>query len=244
MSAMKSNLQTESPKRDAVVTRGVLQRGVQVLVILLFYGAILFISAGRIDWLAAWIYLGIYAGTVVTNMTIILPRNPQFIAERGRVKEDAKGWDKQVTSIAGVFMIGGLVVPGLDLRFGWSPQFALTAQMAGFFVLALGYALFSWAMLSNEYFETKVRIQKDRGQTVATSGPYRYVRHPGYVGLILQLLATPIALGSWWGVVPAFCATGMFIVRTALEDKTLKEELDGYRDYAERVRYRLVPGLW
>jgi protein-S-isoprenylcysteine O-methyltransferase Ste14 len=244
MSAPKTTLHSESPSQNAAVLKGVLQRGGQVLAILFFYGAILFISAGRLDWPAAWFYLAIYVTTVSINMTIILPKNPQFVAERGRVKEDAKAWDKQVTGITGIFMIGGLVVPGLDIRFGWSPQFAFSVQASGFILLALGYTLFSWAMLSNEFFETKVRIQKDRGQTVATTGPYRCVRHPGYVGMILQLLATPIALGSWWGILPALCAAGMFVVRTALEDKTLQNELDGYSNYAERVRYRLMPGVW
>ncbi len=234
----------ERAKRNASITRGVSQRAAQVLGILLFYGALLFISAGRLNWLAAWIYLGIYAITVLINMSIILPRNPEFVAERGKVKEDAKGWDKWITSVAGIFMIAGLVVPGLDLRFSWSLKFAVATQFIGFLVLALGYALFSWAMLSNEFFETKVRIQRDRGQTVATSGPYRYVRHPGYVGMILQLLATPVALASSWGILPALCAAALFVLRTALEDKTLQNELKGYAEYAGHVRYRLLPGVW
>lgn len=244
MSALNDNIRLESPKGTGNIVRGVLARGVQVLAILLLYGLILFVSAGRLDWFAAWIYLGLYAGTVLINMSILLPRNPQFVAERGKVKQDAKGWDKQITSIAGIFMIAGLIVPGLDVRLGWSPQLEAGIQLAGFIVLSLGYALFSWAMLSNEFFETQVRLQQDRGQIVATSGPYRLVRHPGYVGLILQLLATPMALGSWWGLVPAACAIAMFVLRTALEDRTLHEELDGYRDYAARVRYRLLPGVW
>lgn len=244
MPATNSGLRLEHPEQRTDVARGVLQRGLQVLAVLVLYGAILFISSGRLDWIAAWIYLGVYAGTVLINMSIIVPKNPEFVADRGQVKRDAKGWDKQVTGIAGIFMIAGLVVPGLDVRFGWSPQFASSLQFAGFLVLVLGYTFFSWAMLSNEFFETKVRIQKDRGQVVATSGPYRYVRHPGYVGMILQLFATPIALGSWWGIVPAVLATGMFVLRTALEDKTLHNELDGYSDYSKRVRYRLLPGVW
>jgi protein-S-isoprenylcysteine O-methyltransferase Ste14 len=244
MSATKSDLQSKPSNRNDGLARGVLQRGGQVLATLVFYGVLLFVSAGRLDWLAAWLYLAVYAGTVLVNTSIILPKNPQFVAARGRAREDVKGWDKQVTAIAGGFMIAGLVVPGLDLRFGWSPQFAFAMQLSGFAALVIGCAVFSWAMLSNQFFETKVRIQTDRAQTVATTGPYRYVRHPGYVGMILQLLATPIALGSWWGVLPALCAAGMFILRTALEDKTLQSELDGYRDYAGRVRYRLVPGVW
>jgi protein-S-isoprenylcysteine O-methyltransferase Ste14 len=244
MSTTDNNIHSQSPEQNTNVLRGVFQRGIQVLAIFLLYGAILFISAGRLDWLAAWIYLGIYAGTVAINTTILLPRNPEFIAERGKEKENTKSWDKAVTSIAGAFMIAGLIVPGLDLRFGWSSPFPTAWHIIGFFIFVAGGALFSWAMISNEFFETKVRIQKDRGQTVATTGPYHYVRHPGYIGMILQLLATPIALGSWWGLLPALCAAGMFVLRTALEDKTLLEELDGYRDYAARVRYRLLPGIW
>ncbi len=244
MSTMKDEFHVNPPRQTSSLVRGVLQRGAQVIAILLFYGVLLFLSSGRLDWRAAWAYLGVYAVVVLINMGILLSKNPEFIAERGKEKEDAKGWDKQVTGIAGIFMIAGLVVPGLDLRFGWSARFSLPIHLAGFLVLALGYGLFSWAMLSNEFFETKVRIQADRGQTVATAGPYRYVRHPGYVGMILQLLGTPFALGSWWGLIPALCAAAMFILRTALEDKTLLDELNGYRDYAERVRCRLLPGVW
>ena len=241
---MNNKIHPESYEQKANLMKGVLRRGLQVLAIFLFYGAIRFISAGLLDWPVAWIYLGIYAGTVLINTTLLLPRNPEFIAERGKEKQDIKGWDKTVTNLAGIFMISGLIVPGLDLRFGWSSPLAIPLYVVGFCVFAAGCALFSWAMISNEFFETKVRIQKDRGQMVATTGPYRYVRHPGYVGMILQLIATPFALGSLWGVIPALCAAGTFVLRTALEDKTLRKELDGYRDYVERVRYRLLPGVW
>ncbi len=241
---MNTRIHFGFPKVESDVARGALQRGVQVFAILIIYAVLLFAAAGRLGWLAAWAYLAVYLITVLVNMSIIITRNPDFAAERGRTKQDAKGWDQKVTSIAGVFMIAGLVVPGLDVRFGWSPQFGTEVQIAGLAGLVLGYVLFSWAMLSNEFFETQVRIQAERGQNVATSGPYRFVRHPGYVGIILQLLATPVLLGSLWGILPAVCAAAMFILRTALEDRTLRDELDGYGDYAARVRYRLLPGLW
>jgi len=244
MSTTQPNVKRKSSKQNDDLVRGAVQRGIQVLVILLFYGLLLFISAGRLDWPTAWGYLAVYLVTVCINMTIILRKNPEFAVERGKVKEDTKGWDQWVTNIAGIFMIVGLIVPGLDRRFGWSSPFSFTLQLAGFIVLALGYALFSWAMLSNEFFETTVRVQRDRGQTVARSGPYHFVRHPGYVGMILQLLSTPFALGSWWGILPAVIAAGLFILRTALEDRTLQTELDGYAEYAEQVRYRLLPGVW
>ncbi len=240
---MSTNITAQAgPSRT--ITRGVVMRGVQVLAILVFYGALLFISAGRMDWLAAWGYLAVYVATTLVNMTVILMKNPEFAAERGKVREDAKEWDKRVTNIAGIFMIAGLVIPGLDVRWAWSGPFDPMVQLVGFIALALGYALFSWAMLSNEFFETKVRIQTDRGHTVTTTGPYHYVRHPGYIGMVVQLLATPFALGSWWGILPAVGAAAMFVVRTAMEDRTLQSELDGYRDYAQRVRYRLLPGIW
>ncbi len=241
---MNTNIRIDNPKSNPELAKGIWQRGMQVVGILLFFGVILFVAAGRLDWTAAWIYLAVYGGVVLVNMTIMMRTSPELAAERGRSKQDTKSWDKLVTNIAGLFMIAGLIVPGLDLRFGWSPQFAFAVQAVGFVGLLLGYVLFSWAMLCNQFFETKVRIQQDRGHTVATTGPYRYVRHPGYVGMILQLVATPIALGSGWGLAPALCAAGMFILRTRLEDTTLHDELAGYRDYARRVRYRLVPGVW
>ena len=110
--------------------------------------------------------------------------------------------------------------------------------------VALGYALFMWAMVSNAYFSEVVRIQEDRGHQVATDGPYRFVRHPGYAGAILSFLGSPLLLGSWWAFIPTALGVGGYILRTALEDKTLQLELGGYREYTERVRYRLIPGVW
>ncbi len=241
---MNTNLHVEQPQGKSEITRGVIQRGAQVFVILLIYAAALFIPAGRLDWPMAWAYLAVYLVIVLINMSIILPKNPEFIAERGRVKEDSKSWDNRLTGIVGIFMLATMIVPGLDFRFGWSPAFDLSIQIAALVVLVLGYGLFSWAMLSNEFFETKVRIQTDRGQTVATTGPYRYVRHPGYVGMIAQLLATPVLLGSLWGIIPGVIAAGLMVLRTALEDQTLQKELAGYGEYAQQVRYRLLPGVW
>ncbi|MBU0705027.1 MAG: isoprenylcysteine carboxylmethyltransferase family protein, partial [Chloroflexi bacterium] len=104
--------------------------------------------------------------------------------------------------------------------------------------------LFTWGMTANKFFSTSVRIQEERGHTVASEGPYRYVRHPGYVGYIIALFATALALGSLWALVPAVLATCLFVVRTALEDRTLQKELAGYKEYAQQVRYRLLPGVW
>jgi protein-S-isoprenylcysteine O-methyltransferase Ste14 len=214
---------------------------VQVVVQFLVIAAILFISSGRLNWAWAWAYLGVGVGILAVN---ILVMSPELIAERGEIKENVKGWDRVLGTLIGVLTLGALVVMGLDARFGWSPRLAWAIQLGGLVFLALGQGLFSWAMASNVFFSGGVRIQMERGHTVATGGPYRYVRHPGYVGYIISWLATSLALGSLWGLIPAGLMMGLMVVRTALEDRTLLEELDGYKEYAQRVRYRLLPGIW
>jgi protein-S-isoprenylcysteine O-methyltransferase Ste14 len=226
------------------LTRAILRRLIQVVVQFLILVAILFISAGRLDWMAAWACIGVGIGILAINGLVVLPRNPEMIAERGQVKEGAKGWDKLLGVLIGVPTLVALIGAGLDQRFGWSPPLAVAIHLVGLALVALGQGLFSWAMASNKFFSTVVRIQMERGHTVATGGPYRYVRHPGYVGMIITMLATPLALGSLWALIPEGIGALGLLVRTALEDRTLLEELDGYRDYAARVRYRLLPGVW
>ncbi|UCC65296.1 MAG: isoprenylcysteine carboxylmethyltransferase family protein, partial [Anaerolineae bacterium] len=145
---------------------------------------------------------------------------------------------------AGMGTMVSWVVAGLDARFEWSTSVPLALHIGGLIASVLGWALFMWAMGANAFFSEAVRIQEERGHTVVTNGPYRYVRHPGYVGAILALLATPLLLGSLWALVPAGLAAIGYVVRTGLEDKTLQEELDGYKDYTRQVRYRLLPGVW
>jgi len=149
-----------------------------------------------------------------------------------------------LTSLTTFPILALLIVAGLDERFGWSPELAVAIHLIGLAFIALGQGLFSWAMTSNLFFSTAVRIQMDRGQTVVSGGPYRYLRHPGYVGMIVSLFATALVFGSLWALIPAGLAAVLFVVRTALEDKVLLEELDGYQDYARQVRYRLLPGVW
>jgi len=174
---------------------------------------------------------------------LVLP--PEVIVERGQSrKEDIKGWDKVVSALIAVPALGVPIVAGLDERLGWSPQLTLAVHLIGLVFIALGQGLFTWGMVSNKFFSTVVRIQEERDHTVASGGPYRYVRHPGYVGYIVALFATALALGSLWALIPAGLTMCLFVVRTALEDRTLREELTGYAEYAQRVRHRLVPGVW
>jgi len=214
---------------------------VQVVFQTAFLVALPLISAGRLDWVWPWAYLGVGIVILAINALIL---SPELMAERGQPRENVKDWDKVLTSLITFPILALLIVAGLDERFGWSPQLAVAIHLIGLAFIALGQGLFSWAMASNTFFSTAVRIQIDRDHTVSSGGPYRYVRHPGYVGMIVSLLATALAFGSLWALIPAGLAAVLLVVRAALEDKTLLEELDGYTEYAERVRYRLLPGIW
>jgi protein-S-isoprenylcysteine O-methyltransferase Ste14 len=136
------------------------------------------------------------------------------------------------------------IIAGFDLRYGWSAPVDSTLQVAALVVAALGYALGTWAMAANAYFSTVYRLQEDRGHAVARGGPYRYVRHPGYAGTILFELATPILLGSPWALIPGAFSAALLLIRTALEDRALHQELAGYAAYAQETRHRLLPGVW
>lgn len=241
---MGSHPVIQQQKQNSNVTGGVVKRGLELVASLVLQGALLFISAGRLDWVMAWVYIAIYLGVVSINSLVLIPRNPELIAERAQPKENTKDWDKTISGLVGVAFLGSLVIAGLDVRFEWSPEAALAVLVAGTVLLVLGNALFSWAMISNAFFSTLVRIQEDRSHTVATNGPYRFVRHPGYVGWILMSFGIPVMLGSLWAVIPGALSALLMIVRTALEDKTLQSELPGYKEYAAQVRYRLLPGVW
>jgi len=190
----------------------------------------------------AWVYIGI---VVVGSTIAALIIDPELIAERSQFKEGIKGWDIVLaTLMARVIPLATLIVTGLDVRFGWSTQIPLALQIAALAIMVLGLLWANWAMVSNKFFSAVVRIQRDRGHTVVSSGPYRVVRHPGYAGGIIFNLATPLILNSLWAFIPAVLTVCITVVRTALEDRTLQDELDGYKDYAQRVRYRLLPGVW
>ena len=208
----------------------------------LWLGTFLFVAAGRLDWPAAWIYTGI---SMVDAILLSLLVSPELMRERMHPKAGAKAWDRVLARLTGPLgSIVILVVAGLDKRFGWSVPVPLAVQFAGLAVFVFGMGLMTWAMAVNDYFSLVVRIQRDRGHTVMTGGPYRYVRHPGYVGGILFQLGAPLLLGSLWALVPVGLTICFLVVRTALEDRTLLNELDGYREYAGQTRYRLLPGVW
>jgi protein-S-isoprenylcysteine O-methyltransferase Ste14 len=223
---------------------GIFKRIGTVTIFIVMIAAILFLAAGRLNWIWAWVYLGICLVSVLVNGAVMLRTSPETIAERSRSQE-TKDWDKLVGGLWAVAIYFALpLVPGLDLRFGWTQDLSVNWHVTGGVVLAIGLGLSAWAMIANAYFSTAVRIQSDRGHTVCQTGPYRFVRHPGYDGFILQSVSVPFLLGSLWALIPGITAAVIMIVRTSLEDRTLQAELPGYQDYVQIVHYRLVPGIW
>ena len=202
---------------------------------------LLFGSAGTLAWPMAWAYLAI---SWVSGFVGAASIPPDLAAERGGVGEDAPRSDLALAALmARVLPLALLVAAGLEHRFGGSAPadgwaFAAAGMVAG------GAALINWAMVANRFFAPVVRIQHDRGHEVVDSGPYAFVRHPGYAGMILYIGAIPFLLQSSWALLPAALAVAVAVVRAALEDRFLARELSGYDAYAARVRYRLVPGLW
>jgi len=207
-------------------------------------GVALFWSAGQLNWWPAWASIAVMMAWSTATAIVILRTNPELLAERLGPRRGGKSWDTAIMSILGLVQLARYVIAGLDQRYGWTGGFPLIAQIAALIVCILAYALFVWATASNAYFSQIVRIQSERGHTVATGGPYHYVRHPAYIGAILFELAVPFLFASWWAFVPSVMSSILLIVRTVLEDRTLQAGLTGYADYARRVRHRLLPGIW
>jgi protein-S-isoprenylcysteine O-methyltransferase Ste14 len=213
---------------------------------LFFVPALLFISAGTVKWPIAWVYVTLFLASTVGSRLIVLKRNPDTLRERARctAAEGTKSWDRILFAINGLFGSLAILVAGLDHRFNWSTIIPKIGQYLAAPIVAGGYGLGAWAMVVNRYFSAVARIQRDRGQKVVTTGPYRMIRHPAYAGALLASLASPIMLDAIWSLVPTLVTAVALIIRTGFEDRMLREELDGYQSYTEETPYRLIPGLW
>jgi protein-S-isoprenylcysteine O-methyltransferase Ste14 len=219
----------------------VIRRFLQVLVILVVQLSLVFIAAGtfKLVWVFAFIACSLLI--LIINF-IVIPLD--VIKERGSKKKNVKRWDKIISGLNAVPGLGIYIVSGLDYRFEWTGPISIWIHMVGLILLLLGSMLFTWSMVSNAFFSTMVRIQDDRDHTVASEGPYKYVRHPGYVGFILMSISTPLVFGSIYALICSLMTMILMIVRTTLEDKTLKNELDGYKAYTSQVKYKLIPYVW
>ena len=225
------------------VKRGVARWAARETMGVVMLGVLLFLAAGTVNWLAGWAMVCVMAGWVIATAAVVIPRYPELLAERVGPRKGSKTWDTVLLSLYGLSMMIMWIVAGLDRRYGWSSGIGSGAQIVAMLVVIAGHTLVVWATGVNAYFSQVVRIQTERGHTVVSDGPYRYVRHPAYAGAVLLVLGAPIMLGSWWALIPGVICAALMIVRTVLEDRTLQAELPGYAEYAQRVRYRLVPGI-
>lgn len=208
------------------------------------WSVLLFVAAGRVGWKRGWIYVALYGCTLLIGEIVVSLKSPGILQERAQRHANTKTFDKVILPLVMLTFFAFPFVAGLEAaRFGWS-HVGWPAFFVGLPIYLLGCALIPWTMIVNPHLEKTVRIQEDRGHQVVKSGPYAVVRHPMYAGVILQSLAAPLLLGSLWSYLPVAATICLFAVRTALEDRTLRNELTGYAEYATATRYRLVPGIW
>jgi len=219
----------------------------RLVLVYLLIPLILFICAWDLGWWQAWVYSLLILAAGIGGRIWAEQRHPGLTAERQNIEsiQNAKAWDKVLAPLMAVSISYPIViVAGLDHRFNWTGEFPLWLSVIGFILIAFGYAFAAWAFAENRFFSSVMRIQTERGHVVCDTGPYRFVRHPGYAGNVLALFGIVLALSSVWTLIPATVATIIAVIRTGLEDRTLQEELAGYQDYAQCVRYRLMPGIY
>ena len=218
-----------------------------IIITYLSIPTILLVCGWDLSWWQAWVFFVLIVTAGIGGRIWAEHRHPGLLAERSKClkAQDVKSWDKIIGPLMALSLTFPLViVAGLDYHFAWSPFFPIWMNLLGFILTTFGYAFASWALIENRFFTSLVRIQKDREHEVCDSGPYRIVRHPGYAGNILALPGIVLALGSVWTLIPVIIAIIIAVIRTELEDRTLQEELKGYKEYVQRVRYRLVPGIY
>jgi protein-S-isoprenylcysteine O-methyltransferase Ste14 len=220
------------------------RRMLRLFLLFLFMMAVIFVSAGRLTYWQGWVYAG-------ASVILFLGTAPLFRTKTDLLKErhtpgpGVKWWDRWFFVLYGPTYIAVYLVASLDAgRFGWSPSLPPAAYIFGYLGLFTSHFIVVWAMWTNRFFSSAVRIQTDRGHQVIQDGPYRFVRHPGYVGAILMPISISVVLGSLWALVPAGIIGVLVIVRTHLEDITLQRELPGYPEYTQRVKSRLIPRAW
>ncbi len=216
----------------------------QVLALVFIMDGTLFLLAGRWDWLGAWLLTILYLVFLVVMLFWAARAAPELLQERGRMASNVKGWDKLLLTLYVTALIALLVVAALDAgRFRWT-EMPIVVQALGVIGIIPCCIWLLWVARTNAFLSRFARIQDDRGQQVVTTGPYRFVRHPMYAAVIPFILCIALILGSRWALVPGAIIAVLFVIRTALEDRMLQAELTGYKEYAQRVRYRLLPGIW
>jgi protein-S-isoprenylcysteine O-methyltransferase Ste14 len=221
-----------------------IQLFIKSLIGTLFFLTILFISAGRIDYWQGWLYASINFICLLLN-SLLIRNNNELAEERSTTKADTKSWDKKILGLSAISLIITYIVSGLDNgRSHWSPEFHWIINAIGVVFILCGEVIFLTAQKQNKFFSSVMRIQTDRGHVVCDSGIYKIIRHPAYCGMIVTAAGIPLVLGSLWGLLPSVFSIVLILIRTSFEDKTLMNELNGYREYSANTRYRLIPYIW
>lgn len=203
--------------------------------------------AGDWGWAQGWALCAIWMGYAVLMGTWLWNNDRDLLAERLKgspVQEGQKGWDKVLMVLMLVAGLALVVLPSLDHRWGWSSELPPRLQLGALLINIPAFLLVGWVMRTNTFLSRVVKLDEERDHRVITTGPYAIVRHPMYLAVLTCVFAMPLALGSWWGLLPAAVMNGLLVARAVLEDRMLHEELLGYREYAQVTRYRLLPGIF
>ena len=228
---------------DSKLTRRAI---VQMALIVILVPMLPLLISWQWDWWEAWVYAFLSIGGFVVSRVLAGRKNPGQLAERakGLMHQDAEEWDRKLAPIAG---LGGSVIPiaaGLDAVFGWSASISLPVRLVGLALMLIGYFISTYALVENSFFSGMVRLQKERGHHVIDTGPYAWVRHPGYAGALLLYIGVPLLLNSWWSYLPFALWMIPLVIRTSKEDQFLQEKLEGYKEFTRKTKYRLFPGIW
>ncbi len=217
-----------------------LRVGFQVVI-----GLILFlVASGTLTYLRGWIYFVFYLTSTTLGVIYLSKHNPEVFNERAKKRDNTEQWDKVLLTVYVVFAIFVIyIIAGLDIRFGWS-HIPIIHMYPAIGIVVISSVLMVWAMKENANFEATSRVQSDRIQVICDSGPYGIVRHPGYLSIVLWATAIPFVFGSMVMIIPSSIILVVIVVRTYLEDKMLKEKLEGYLNYSNKVKYRLIPFIW
>lgn len=218
---------------------------VSILVGTLLTAALIFISAGKFDWPLAWLFVLAWSLFKLVFAILLRLRNPELMVERATRHENTQPYDRWIIPVYFVLAFGTIGIAGLDGgRLRWSGEIPTILVIIAYIIYLLGNFLAAWAVDANAFFSAESRLQTDRQQTVTRTGPYRFVRHPGYLAAIILWPFTGPMLGSWWAILPGVLAALAMFIRTIYEDRMLQAELPGYQEYSQQVRYRLFPGIW
>jgi len=235
----------ENTSTPITPNQAALRMFVGFLATLLLSAVLIFGGAGRLNWTLGWIFVTAWIVPKLIFLVLLRLLDPALLVERATRHKNTQRYDRIILPIYFVFAFGTFIVAGLDGgRFRWSGDVPITLVIMAYVIYLLGNSLAGWAINSNPFFSAESRIQTDRAQKVTSTGPYRFIRHPAYSAAFLLWITTGLMLESWWAVMPCFLAGLMMVIRTVYEDRMLNAELPDYAEYAQQVRYRLLPGIW